>query len=171
MLSTDQKGNIAEAAVALSAAKAGFDVYRPLTEGGRYDLIIDSGVQLLRVQCKWASLYGDVLILRCYSTRRIAGDKLLNRHYTAAEVDLFGAYSRDLDSCFLVPPEVWEGRRQVHLRVRPTLNNQARRINWAKDFELEATLRRLGAVAQLGERRAGSAKATGSSPVGSTLFI
>jgi hypothetical protein len=46
VLTTDQKGNIAEAAVALAAVKLGFDVYLPITEGGRYDLIIQAGPRL-----------------------------------------------------------------------------------------------------------------------------
>jgi hypothetical protein len=40
-MTTDQKGAIAEAAIALAAMKLGVDVYRPLGEGGRYDLILD----------------------------------------------------------------------------------------------------------------------------------
>ncbi len=154
----------------LAAVKLGFDVYLPITEGGRYDLIIHAGPRLLRVQCKWAGLNGDVIVLRSYSARRSVGGKLINRHYTRDEVDMFAAYSPDLDQCFLLPPELWERRRQVHLRISRTLNNQARGINWAKDFELAATLGALGAVAQLGERQSGTLEATGSSPVGSTLF-
>ncbi len=43
------------------------------------------------------------------------------------------------------------------------------KIHWARDFELGATLTQLlGPIAQLGERRAGSAKVAGSSPAGST---
>jgi hypothetical protein len=66
-----------------------------------------------------------------------------------------------------MPPNLWLGRRLVHLRLADSRNNQRQRINWVKDYEFEATLARLGAVAQLGERLAGSQKATGSSPVGS----
>jgi hypothetical protein len=57
-----------------------------------------------------------------------------------------------------------------HFGLSPAKNNQKERINWAKDYEFAATLGPLGAVAQLGERRHGMAEATGSSPVGSTLF-
>jgi hypothetical protein len=56
----------------------------------------------------------------------------------------------------------------LQLRIAPTRNNQAKRIRWAKDYEFAATLRRLGAVAQLGERCHGMAEAAGSSPAGST---
>jgi hypothetical protein len=63
----------------------------------------------------------------------------------------------DLDRCFLIPIELVEKRPTIQLRVSPTLNNQNRRSNWADDFDFEATLRRhQGAVAQLGERLAGS---------------
>jgi hypothetical protein len=38
-MTTDQKGAIAETAVAHAAVKLGIDVYRPVVEGGRYDLV------------------------------------------------------------------------------------------------------------------------------------
>ncbi len=168
-MSTDQKGNIAEAAVVLAAVKLGVDVYRPVGEGGRCDLILGLEERLLRVQCKWASRHGEVVVVRCYSARRSAGGKFVTRRYTTNEVDAFAAYSPDLDRCFLLPPELWADRRLVQLRVAPALNNQVRRINWADDFDFAARLGALGAVAQLGERESGTLEVTGSSPVGSTL--
>jgi hypothetical protein len=53
-MTTDQKGAIAEAAITAAAIRLGVGVYRPLFEGGRYDLIFEVGETLLRVQCKWA---------------------------------------------------------------------------------------------------------------------
>ena len=167
MLTTDQKGNIAETAIVAAAVKLGVDVYRPVGEGGRYDMIFDLGERLARVQCKWASRHGDVLMVRCYSSRRSAGGRIVNRRYTEEEVDFFAIYSHDVDRCYLIPPKLWVGRRQVHLRLAPSRNNQQIGINWAHEYEFAATLGRLGAVAQLGERRRGTPKATGSSPVGS----
>jgi hypothetical protein len=38
-MSTNQKGAIAETAIALAALEAGLEVYRPIAEGGRFDLI------------------------------------------------------------------------------------------------------------------------------------
>ena len=40
-------------AIQLEAVKLGLDVYRPIAEGGRCDLILGFGYELLRVQCKW----------------------------------------------------------------------------------------------------------------------
>ena len=53
MLTTDQKGAIAETAIAHEATKLGIEVYRPIAEGGRFDMIFLLGDELARVQCKW----------------------------------------------------------------------------------------------------------------------
>jgi hypothetical protein len=166
VLTTDQKGAIAETAIIHEAVRLGVDVYRPVAEGGRYDLIFGLGHELVRVQCKSAPRYGDVIALRCYSSRRTANG-IVNRPYTAGEVDALAAYCPELARCYYVPLDAFPGRRCVQLRLTPTRNNQTRGVHWASDFEFAATLGRLGAVAQLGERLAGSQKATGSSPVGS----
>ncbi len=80
MLSPDQKGAIAELAIAHAAAKLGIGVSRPICEGERYDLIFDLRPSLVRVQCKWAARDGDVVAVRCYSTRRQASGFL--KHVT-----------------------------------------------------------------------------------------
>jgi hypothetical protein len=156
-MTTDQKGAIAEMAIALRATLLGVDVFRPLAEGGRYDLIFDLSGKLWRVQCKWASRYGDVLIARTCRARRNR-DGLVRRLYTSDEIDAFAIYCMEIDRCFFVPMTHAAGMQEVRLRLSPAKNNQRRRIHWADDFDFEATLRgHQGAVAQLGERRAGSA--------------
>lgn len=154
-MTTDQKGAIAEAAIALAAMKLGVDVYRPLGEGGRYDMILDLGAKLWRVQCKWASRRAETLVVGCESARRCA-DGFIRRRYTAEEVDAIGAYSLEFDRCFLIPIARVENKPSISLRLSPCLNNQRRRINWADDFDFAATIARQGAVAQLEERLAGS---------------
>jgi hypothetical protein len=170
VLTTDQKGNIAEVAIALAAIELGIDVYWPLGEGGRYDLILDVGGRLNRVQCKWAPRQGEVVVVRCYSARRNR-DGLLRRIYAEGEIDAYAAYCEEIDRCFFLPYKEFAGRTQVHLRLSGTNNNQKLGVNWADNFDFAARLcDDQGAVAQLGERRRGTPKATGSSPVGSTLF-
>jgi PD-(D/E)XK endonuclease len=170
MLSTDQKGGIAELAIALAAARLGIDVYRPLQEGGRYDLIFGAGGALARVQCKWANRYDDVIVVRAYRCRRTAAG-LLQRGYSVDEIDAVAAYCSELDTCYFIPLESVSGQKVIQLRLEAARNNQRRKIRWAKDFEFAAKLpQQVGAVAQLGERLAGSQKVTGSSPVGSTLL-
>jgi PD-(D/E)XK endonuclease len=82
---------------------------------------------------------------------------LRKRYYSPAEIDAFAAYCADADRCYFLPLQVFGARSTIQLRLGPTKNNQQQLINWAKEYEFAATLGRLGAVAQLGERRAGSA--------------
>ena len=167
MLTSDQKGSIAEIEIAAAAIRLGVGVYKPLNDGERYDLIFDLGSRLLRVQCKWARRRGDVVIVAFRSCRRSA-DGYVRRTYTADEVDVFAAYCLELDRCFLIPLQVAPTAGAMHLRVSPARNAQLAAINWAKDFTFEATLGTSGAVAQLEERRLGMAEARGSNPLGST---
>jgi PD-(D/E)XK endonuclease len=149
MLTTDQKGVVAELAIARQAAELGIGVWTAYTVE-RYDLIFDFRPRLVRVQCKWASRYDDVVIVRCYSNRR-SRDDLLRRTYSASDVDAFAAYCAEIDTCYFLPLEFGE-RNSIQLRLSATRNNQR-----AKNYEFVATLPRLpGAVAQLGERLAGS---------------
>jgi hypothetical protein len=156
MMTTDQKGAIAEMGITWHATQSGLDVYRPVSEGGRYDLIFDFGRRLWRVQCKWVSRDGDVLIVRCYSARRTR-EGLMRRLYSSDEIDAFAAYSAELDRCFFLPIEKFAGKGNIQLRLGPTRNNQRLGINWADGYDFAATLAQPhGAVAQLGERAAGS---------------
>ena len=107
------KGAIAEMAIQKAAVELGYVVLRPLVEGRRYDLVIDTGPDLHRVQCNWQ--------------RASAGDR--------------------------------------RLRLAATANNQQVAVRYASDCEFP------GAIAQLGERRTGSAKAGGSSPPSSTSNV
>jgi hypothetical protein len=167
MLTTNQKGTLAEAKIAAVAVELGLGVWRPLDDE-RFDLILDLRPTLIRVQCKWAAKVGDVVAARLYTNRR-GPDGLITRRYNPGEFDAFGLYCLDNDRCYLLPAHECVAHRQIHLRLAPSLNNQALRIRWARDYEFRATLQRLpGPIAQLGERLSGTQKVAGSSPAGST---
>ena len=157
------KGAIAELAIASAAIELGIHVLRPLVEGRRYDLVFDTGERLLRVQCKWGRLVGAVVIVNLTSNR-CTPHGYVRTFYDADEVDGVAVYCRPLKRCFYVPIEKIAGQRALHLRLAPAANNQAAAINWADDFEL-------GAIAQLGERSAGSRKVGGSNPPSSTSNV
>jgi len=80
----------------------------------------------VRVQCKWATREGDVVIARLYSNRR-GPNGMITRRYTPDEIDYFAVHCMDLNRSYLLPAE---GRRQVLLRLGPTKNNQSLRIRW-----------------------------------------
>jgi hypothetical protein len=167
VLTTNQKGVLAEVKIAAAAAELGLGVAQPLGDE-RYDLILDLRPALLRVQCKWARRIGDVVSARLYTSRR-GPDGLINTRYRSGEFDAFALYCPDVERCYLLPSDDVVVQRQVNLRLVPSRNNQLLGIRWARQYEFGATLARLnGPIAQLGERLAGSQKVAGSSPAGST---
>jgi prevent-host-death family protein len=158
----NHKGNVAETAIAAAATKLGIDVSKPLVEHTRYDLIFGMDGQLLRVQCKWAPMRDGVIQVKLVSARYLANGEQVRTTYSAREIDALAVYCEALDRCYLVPISEVAGMKAIYLRLAAPRNGQRASINWAAEYELE------GAVAQLGERRGGTAKVTGSSPVSST---
>jgi prevent-host-death family protein len=160
MLTPNDKGNIAEAAIALEAIKLGIDVLKPVAEHGRYDLAFDLGDRILRVQCKWARLEGAVICINL-AGYRLTSSGSVSSTYSADEIDAVAAYCEALDRVYLLPASDVAGRSAFHLRTAPTKNAQRAAINWAGNYSL-------GAIAQLGERLRGTQEVAGSSPASST---
>ena len=142
LLTTDQKGALAEAEIAAAAIKLGVGVFKPLSDGERYDLIFDLRPRLLRVQCKTAVLRGSVLAVPFYSARR-SRDGFVKKFYSACEIDAFAAYNVDLDRCYLILFGETRNRAYLQLRLDPCRNNQQVGVNWAEDFDFVAKLRTL----------------------------
>jgi hypothetical protein len=138
MLTTNQKGFIAESAIAFEAAKLGIGVYRPLTDE-RYDFIFDLRSRLVRVQCKWASTRGDVVVVPLYSSRRTANG-LRRTCYSPDQIDAFAAYSPETERCYFAEMSEVGKLQALYLRLRPAKNNQAAGVRWAKNYEFGATL-------------------------------
>ena len=158
------KGAIAEAAISLAAIELGCVVLRPFPEGRRYDLVIDNGPRLLRVQCKWGRLRGSVIVVTLATCRHTPHNGYVRTRYTPDDVDGVAVYCHDLKRCYYLPIEAVAGRSGIHLRVGPAANNQEAAINFAADYDF-------GAIAQLGERVTGSHEVAGSSPASSTSNV
>lgn len=163
MLSTNQKGGIAETVITAAATKLGIPVLRPVVEHARYDLAFEIGERLFRVQCKWGRLSDDGAVIKVNLTSSwCTPTGYERRHYREDEIDLVAVYCEDLERCYLLPSSLVARRRGIDLRVKPTRNGQRACLNRAVDFELP------GAVAQLEEHLHGMQGARGSSPLSST---
>ena len=162
-MDTNRLGAIAEANILTAAVELGVDVARPVLDGLRYDLIFDLHPTLVRVQCKWVLRNGGVVDVRARTCRRGPNGSYVRGTYSAREVDAVGAYFAELGKVYLLPIEMFAGKQQISLRLSYARNNQQSGIHWAEQYEL-------GAIAQLGERRRGTAEVVGSSPTSSTIF-
>src|SRR4051794_9492658 len=167
MLKPSDKGAIAETAITAAAIQLGLDVWLPVREGGRYDLIFGIEDRLLRIQCKWGRLSGDVIVITT-RTCRLTPTGYVRTTYSPDEIDAISVYCAPLNRSFYLPIEEIAGSSVVHLRLAPARNNQKALIKMADDYDLDKMVARLGAVAQLGERRHGMAEVRGSIPLSST---
>jgi hypothetical protein len=112
-------------------------VLLPFGENQRYDLLIDTGNEFIRVQCKTGRLReGSIRFPACSSTyHHPSAARSVRRSDYRGKADVFGVYCPENETVYLVPVhEV--GRRLGCLRVEQTKNGQARKIRWARDYEI-----------------------------------
>ncbi len=136
---TSGKGNVSELEALRVFNKAGFVVSIPFGNGAPYDLVVDIGKRMLKVQVKTGRLRGGCVL---FAAQRINGHHGTKRYkYDEGEIDLFAVYCPDNERIYLVPTlgDLAEGR----LRIDATKNNQQQLIRWAKDFEFDTFLNSL----------------------------
>ncbi|HEX6389959.1 MAG TPA: group I intron-associated PD-(D/E)XK endonuclease [Solirubrobacteraceae bacterium] len=130
-----RKGDLAELAVALDLRRRGYGVAFPFGEASAYDLIVERGDKLERVQVKHARSDGAVLVVRCYS-QTVIGGKAGRRHkYTAAEIEWLAVYDATTATCYYVPAaQLGDGRSVLYLRLVPARSGRRRGIRLAEDY-------------------------------------
>jgi hypothetical protein len=159
----NQKGAIAEAAVALGATRAGIPVFKPIFEDRRYDFVFEAPTGLLRVQVKWARERRGAVLVIARTSRIVTGGRFERTTYSTDEVDAVAVYCPDTECCYFIPIFDIPASGCMSLRLTQAKNNQLKGLHSAAEYELN-----LGAIAQLGERRHGMAEVVGSSPTSST---
>jgi hypothetical protein len=133
MANTTFKGEEAVQRVILRAIQVNVAASRPVLEGGRYDLVLDIAGFLRKVQVKYAGQGARGVVKVLVASTSCRGKK--GKVYADHEVDLIFAYSPATNKIYKLPPEVWRGKRVVHLRYEPTKNNQKRGLIDATKFE------------------------------------
>lgn len=131
---TKFKGDVSELRVAASLTEAGYAVSKPLGDSQRYDLIIDDGQRLARVQVKTGRIRGDVVMFNCCSTHGHRRTSLTTRPYQG-QIELLAVFCPDNGKVYLVP-EADLTRSKIQLRLAAPRNNMAKTIRWASRYEL-----------------------------------
>lgn len=127
-------GDHATLAVALALHATGRRVLLPFGENVRYDLAIDGGGAIERVQCKSAVLHDGVVWFRttsAYGHHR--SPRQLRRGYVG-EIDYFGVFCPATAGVYLVPVGDVPSRSEAALRTAPPRNGQRRRIRFAAPY-------------------------------------
>jgi hypothetical protein len=114
----------------------GYSVLVPFGENTRYDLVIDDGERLARVQCKTGRLRaGGIRFAVCSCYGHHQNPKTARRDYHG-QIDYFGVYCPETQAVYLVPIGDVQTRVTAILRVTPSRNNQQRGVRLAAQYEI-----------------------------------
>jgi hypothetical protein len=129
-------GDRSTMAIIFALQVAGYPVLLPFGENTRYDIVIDTGAKLRRVQCKTGRLREGAVVFRtCSSYGHHPNPKIIRRDYQG-EIDDFAVYCPELRSVYLIPIEDVSTRTTAMLRVNPPRNGQYKRIRLAAAYEI-----------------------------------
>ena len=115
---------------------SGYAVSVPFGENVRYDLVIDDGEQLARVQCKTGRLREGAVRFATCSCYGHHARPLEARGDYLGQVDYFAVYCPETLGVYLIPIEDVRVRVQAALRVDPSRNGQRRKVRQASTYEI-----------------------------------
>ena len=122
-------------AVMLALVELGYGVSVPFGENTRYDLVVENGHRLLRVQCKTGRLYDGVIVFRTASSyAHHPNPKPRQRHYVG-QVDAFAVYCPRTGDVYLIPIGDLP-MEEATLRIDPPRNGQRKLVRFAADYEI-----------------------------------
>jgi hypothetical protein len=136
-LATNRLGEYAVTKVILRAMEKGFPgAFKPVFEC-RVDLVLDDGLKLYRAQVKYA---GRASPKQCKGAVPLGlrkwrnGGRSVTPYYTASEIDVLLVYVRKIDKILWLGPEIFDGRRNLQIRLEPCRNNQMKGCLMAADY-------------------------------------
>lgn len=130
MIDTNLLGTITELKCMTYFLELGYTVSVPQNRT-RYDFILDTGDQLLKIQVKSANdtaVEGAITIQTC--SQHITSTGNVRQNYQG-QVDYFCTYYNN--ECYLIPIQEC-GSRTKNLRIVPPKNGQTKNICFAKDY-------------------------------------
>ena len=132
-MNTCQKGQIAELMAELKASEKGFIVSRPAIGFSRYDLIVDDGKKLYRVQVKYAcaSKCGSFVSV---GLRRLNSLRKNVRTYNSNEVDAIMVFVPEMRQLYWIPPSLFNGKKAIQLRFTRAKNIGPIPCNYANEY-------------------------------------
>lgn len=133
IVTSNVKGQLAVSKTEMRAFELGFVPSRPLYDC-KYDLIVDKGSSLERVQVKYANgkstnSQGNVIVKLDYEDRT-------KHHFTYqdSDVDSLVVYIPIIDKLCWIPKPLFVGKRKISIRLKNSKNNQSKKVIKAQDY-------------------------------------
>jgi hypothetical protein len=133
---TKDRGDETEAKVIHELIARGYSVSVPFGDNDKYDLIVDDGRSLLRVQCKTGWIEDECVRFKTASKTTVDGE--VRRTDYEGEIEAFAIRCKDTGTLYWVP-EKESGRKNTYLRVSdPKIDHP--NVNLATEYEFDANL-------------------------------
>lgn len=129
------KGAITQSKVEIRACEKGYIASKPILEQTRYDLIIDDGTKLLKIQVKYARAKqsgssGSAVV----DFRKTTNNGKCNDGYYKNEIDAVIVYLPQIEKLCFFPIEMIEGKTTLTIRYEKTKSGQCKNIIFADDY-------------------------------------
>lgn len=125
------RGDASVGAIVALLLRCGYAVSLPFGNNQRYDIIVDDGMRLLKVQCKTG-----LMINGCISFPVSRMNYSKQRRSYHGQVDMFMVWSPKTGAVYAVPIEL-TGQSAMQLRIDNLKPMAPRsRVKWAADFEI-----------------------------------
>jgi hypothetical protein len=109
-----RQGELSEIAFALKAVQLGFRIFEPVGDSQRYDVILDAGQHLWRIQVKsTAGVHDRGYIINAYWASKG------HVPYTADQIDFLAAHVISHDAWYIIPVEAFVPRTSLPLYPAP----------------------------------------------------
>jgi hypothetical protein len=129
-------GDRSTLAIMWALRAAWYDLLVPFGENTRYDLAIDDGRRLAKVQCKTGRMRNGAIVFKvCSSYAHHPNPKDRFRPYGDG-IDYFAVYCPDNGGAYLIPRQDVANKFQALLRVEPAKNAQRLHVRAAADYEI-----------------------------------
>lgn len=124
-----RQGTVSELVAASHLTQKGYKVSLPIDGHGEYDLIVDNGEKLKRVQAK--TIYWDKsksrYLISCVTSHIRGNSRRVNKKYNGSEFDILCGVNIEHSKIYLIPSSLIQGRRSitVYPETKPkTVNNR-----------------------------------------------
>ena len=132
---TTTKGDLGVGLVLADLLRRGLQIALPLGENQRYDLIVDLGSCLHRVQCKAVTPKSGALTVKTRSTSSWSGKTQGSYKYTAADIEVLAVVDLASEGVYYLPASLLgNGKSELKLRLEPTKNGQIKGIRMASAY-------------------------------------
>lgn len=128
-------GERSEAKILSHLLEMGYKVSIPWGDSSRYDLLVDTGEKIYRVQCKTCldnEGSDGTVVIEVSNYNPFMEER---SYYNKSEIDVFAVYTREYDEVLFIPIEkIEEYSSSMTIRFKQP-ERKSPNINWASEYK------------------------------------